>query len=79
MSSKTLLSAPSGVNGTSRLKRLFLGRKRPRLSFWEHLLSEAHFPRISLLGISVNRGNPLLPQHVGSRLTKSLPSASTPC
>ena len=30
MSSKTLLSAPPGVNGTSRLKRLFLGRKRPR-------------------------------------------------
>jgi hypothetical protein len=36
------------------------------------------FPRISLLGSSVNRGNLLLPQHVGSRLTKSLPSASAP-
>jgi len=26
----------------------------------------------------VNKGNVLLPQHVGSRLTKSLPSASAP-
>jgi hypothetical protein len=33
----------------------------------------------SSLGSSVNRGSLLLPQHVGSRLTKFLPSASTPC
>ena len=34
-------------------------------------------PRRPLLGSSVNRGSLLLPQHVGSRLTKSLPSVST--
>jgi hypothetical protein len=30
-------------------------------------------------GISVNRDNTLLPQHVGFWLTKFLPSASTLC
>ena len=32
-----------------------------------------------LLGSSVNRGNLLLPQHVGSQLTKFLSCASAPC
>jgi hypothetical protein len=53
MSSKTLLSAPPGVNGTSRPKRLFLGRKRPRSTqFW------IQAPSRQELNSSVNRGNP---------------------
>ena len=47
----------------------------PRIGISGSPLSE----NTPLLGSSVHRGNLLLPQHVGSRLTKSLPSASTPC
>jgi hypothetical protein len=52
MSSKTLLSAPPGVNGTSRPKRLFLDRRRPRSTQWTRA------PSLQELSTSVNRGNP---------------------
>jgi hypothetical protein len=47
MSSKRLLSAPPGVNGTSRPKRLFLGRKRPRST---QVDTSAEPPRAQQLG-----------------------------
>jgi hypothetical protein len=53
MNSKRLLSAPPGVNGTSRPIRLFLGRKRPRSTKLDtlHYLNQLGTCRLEL-GVS---------------------------
>src|SRR5215210_9243528 len=64
---------------TGRREEAGARRREGPLGFREPRVPEARFPRAPLLGSSVNRGNTLLPQHVGSRLTKYLRSASAPC
>jgi hypothetical protein len=42
-------------------------------------VQKARFSETNAFGTSAHRGEPLLAQHVGFRLTKLLPSTFTPC